>query len=254
MHLNEGGSCKAQKKPSTYKACGKGQKRTQEVENSPPMWKFRRFWGKLAVLTRHLRPIRGQSDFADSSVMASPSPLDRCWMLNDSGCTLPIASAMRDAVEQHWPATERAAASILGDESLATEIMEQAIERAVAYLADHPPKDPEDVSAVLSRFCREEVGRRRKERAQFVFIDFSAVSQPSSSYPFSAADAAIDAETILREAPPGVRQAMMLRYGSSESWGEVASVTGTSVAAIRMSCRRFLDRIRQKLGIVGTPQ
>jgi DNA-directed RNA polymerase specialized sigma24 family protein len=187
--------------------------------------------------------------------MASPSPLDRCWMLHDSACALPIASAMRDAVELHWPATERAAGSILGDESLAAEIMEQAIERAVAYLADHPPRDQEDVSGVLSRFCREEVGRRRKERAQFVFIDFSGVSHPSSSdTPFTAADAAIDAETILREAPPSVREAMMLRYGSSESWGEVASVTGTSVAAIRMSCRRFLDRIRQKLGIMGSTQ
>lgn len=219
------------------------------------MWKFRKFSGKLAVLTRHLRPIRSQSDFADSSVMASPSPLDRCWMLKDSPGTLPTTLAVRTAVERHWPDLERSVASVLGDESLAAEILEDAIEQAVAYLSDHPPEDQEDVNAVLSRFCREEVGRRRKQRSQLVFIDFSAASQPSSSdTPFSAADAAIDAERMLRDAPPAVREAMMLRYGSSESWGEVAAITTTSPAAIRMRCKRFLDRIRQKLGIPGASQ
>ena len=135
------------------------------------------------------------------------------------------------------------------------EIMEKAIEQAVAYLADHPPKDQEDVSAALSRFCRQEVRRRRKERKQFVFIDFSIAPEASASYSaISAVDAAIDAERILADAPPAVREALMMRYGSSESWGEVATRTGTSRAAIRMNCKRFLDRIRQKLGILGAPQ
>ena len=73
--------------------------------------------------------------------------------------------AVRAAVERHWPDTQRAAASVLGDEALAAEIMETAIEQAVAYLADHPPKNQEDVSAALLRFCRQEVRRRRRERA-----------------------------------------------------------------------------------------
>jgi hypothetical protein len=89
--------------------------------------------------------------------MASPSPLDRCWVVKDSPSSLPIMPAVRDAVERHWPDTQRAAACVLGDETLAAEIMEGAIEQAVAYLADHPPEDQEDVSAVLSRFCRQEV-------------------------------------------------------------------------------------------------
>ena len=80
--------------------------------------------------------------------------------------------ALRAAVEKHWLETQRAATFVLGDETLAAEIMERAIEQAVAYLADHPPKDQEDVSAVLSRFCRQEVRRRRKERKQFVLVDF----------------------------------------------------------------------------------
>lgn len=185
--------------------------------------------------------------------MASPSPLDRCWKVKDSPGSLPIMPAVRAAVEGQWPGTQRAAASVLGDEALAAEIMEMAIERAVAYLADHPPEDQEDVSAVLARFCRQEIGRRRKERAKFVFIDFPIGSEASCST-ISAADAAIDAERILADAPPKVREAMMMRYGSSESWKEVAARTATSPAAIRMSCKRFLDRLRETLGILGTEQ
>jgi RNA polymerase sigma factor (sigma-70 family) len=163
--------------------------------------------------------------------------------------------AVRTAVEKHWPDTLHAARSILGDENLASDIMERAIEQAVAYLADHPPENHEDVSAILSRYCRQEVGRRHKERAQFVLIDFSAGIETSSSHsPFSAAEAAIDAEIILRDAPPDVRKAMLMRYGNSESWSDVAATMATSANAIRKRCKRGLDRIREKLGILDTPQ
>ena len=121
------------KKPSTYKGCGKHKYRTRIEENSFAVWKFRRFSGKLAVLTRHLRPIRSQSEFADCSVMGSPSPLDRCWMLNDSPGALSLKPAVRAAVEWYWSDLQRAAASVLRDESLAAEIMEDAIAHAVAY-------------------------------------------------------------------------------------------------------------------------
>jgi len=187
--------------------------------------------------------------------MASPSPLDRCRVLKDSPGSLPIMPAVCTAVERHWPDTRRAAASVLGDETLAAEIMERAIEQAVAYLADHPPEDQEGVSAVLSRFCRQEVGRRRRERTSLVFIDHSFAPEPSSSYSqISAVDAAIDAERILADAPPKVREALMMRYGSSESWSDVAARTASSPGAIRKKCKRCLDRIRQKLRILGTPQ
>lgn len=185
--------------------------------------------------------------------MASPSPLDRCWKVKDSPGSLPIMPAVRAAVETHWPDTQRAAAAVLGDESLAAEIMEEAIEKTVAYLADHPPEDYADVSPILARFCRQDIERRRKERTKFVFIDFPIASEASCSTIF-AAEAGIDVERMLADAPPKVREAMMMRYGSSESWSDVAAKTATSPAAIRMSCKRFLDRIRQKLGIQGATQ
>jgi DNA-directed RNA polymerase specialized sigma24 family protein len=187
--------------------------------------------------------------------MASPAPLDRCWKVKDSPGSLPIMPALRAAVERSWPETQRAAASLLGDEALAAEIIERAIEQAVAYLSDHPPRDQEDVSATLSRFSRQEVGRRRKKRKRLVFIDFSAISESSRSHSeISAAEAVIDTERVLADAPPEVRQAMMMRYGGSESWADVAARTATSANAIRKKCKRFLNRIRQQLRIPGAPQ
>jgi DNA-directed RNA polymerase specialized sigma24 family protein len=163
--------------------------------------------------------------------------------------------AMRAAVEKQWAETQRAAAWTLGDETLAAEVMEAAIEKAVAYLSDHPPEDHGDVSAILSHFCKEEVRRRRRQLAQLAFVDFSVAPEvPSPDTPFSAAEAAVDAERILGDAPPRVREAMMMRYGCSESWSEVAARTASSPAAIRMSCRRFLERLRRRLGIVSPPQ
>jgi DNA-directed RNA polymerase specialized sigma24 family protein len=185
--------------------------------------------------------------------MASPSPLDRFWKVKDSPGSLPLTPAVCAAVERHWPDTLRIAAAVLGDEMLAAEIMEGAIEQAVAYLVDHPPENQEDVSAILSKFCRLEVGRRRKERTQLVFMDLSASAQASGST-ISAAEAAIDVERILADAPPKVREAMILRYCSSDSWSDIAARTATNPAAIRMSCKRFIDRIRRKLGILGAPQ
>lgn len=256
MHLEPGGACKGREKPSIYNGCGKRQKRPRSVEIYVVMWKSRLFSGKVALLTRLLRPIRAVNrNFAHCLVMASPSPLDLCWKVKDAPGSSPILPAVRAAVEKHWPETLRNAASVLRDETLAAEIMEAAIEKVVAYLVDRPPEDSEDVSLLLSRFCRQEIRRRRKESNKLVFIDCSVIADTASSHSqISAADAAVDAEKILLDAPPRVREAMMMRYGGSESWSDVAARTATTANAIRKECKRYLDRIRQKLGIPGAPQ
>ena len=216
------------------------------------VWKSRLFSGTLALLTRHLSPIRSQSDIADCSVMASPSPLDRCWVVKDSPHYLSIAPALRAAVEEQWKDTYRSVLSSFGDESLAASIMERAIERTALYLADHPDCARDDLRTLLSRFCRLETLRARTDRRRLTLIELSAV--PDAAQPvttISATDAALDVEKILSEAPPNIRQAMMMRYGSSESWNDVAARTGTTAEAIRKKCKRCLDQIRQKLGILG---
>lgn len=254
MHLEQGERAK-RKKPSTYKSVRMTKTNTNGGNFSRNV-EIPSCFGYIDLTDSTPVPDQEcQSDFAAGSVMASPSPLDRCWTLKETSGSLAILPALRAAVENHWPALQRAALSALGDESLAGEIMDGAIEGAVAYLADHPPEDLGEVDTVRSRLCSNELGRRRRLKKHLIFIDSSSVTETcASDSALSATDAAIDIEKILCDAPPKVREAMMMRYGSSESWSDVATRTATTPATIRMSCRRYLDRIREKLGIPGTPQ
>jgi DNA-directed RNA polymerase specialized sigma24 family protein len=130
--------------------------------------------------------------------------------------------------------------------------MERAIERTVRYFVDHPERIHEDVRTLLSRFCRLETLRVRTDRGRLTLLDLSDV--PDASIPvttISATDAALDAERILAGAPAKVREAMMMRYGGSESWSDVAARTGTTAEAIRKKCKRCLDQMRRRFGIQG---
>ena len=184
--------------------------------------------------------------------MASPSPLDRCWAVKDASQYGSLLTAIHAAIENQWPHTKRAASTILGDEALAGEIMECAIRRTVDYLAEHPEKQNGDARAVLSRFCRLEIRRRRIKRRRSVQIDDATASEAAApAAPFAAVEAALDIEKMLADAPPKVRAALMMRYGGAETWSEVAQKTATSPEAIRKSCQRYLDRLRRRLGIFG---
>jgi DNA-directed RNA polymerase specialized sigma24 family protein len=217
------------------------------------VWKSRRFSGTVAILTRHLRTIRVViRTLSLVQVMASPSPLDRCWVVKDSPHYPSIAPALRAAVEEQWQDTKQSVLSSFGDESLATSIMERAIERTALYLAEHPDCDQDDVRTLLSRFCRLETLRVRTDHRRLTLVELSAV--PETAQPvttISATDAALDVEKALLDAPPKVREAMMMRFGSSESWSDVAERTGTTAEAIRKKCKRCLYQIRRKLGIQG---
>lgn len=183
--------------------------------------------------------------------MALPSPLDRCWVVKDAS-QYGVLPAVRAAIENQWPDTKRAASTILGDEALAGEVMECAIRRTVAYLAEHPERQNEDVRAVLSRFCRLEIRRHRIKRRRSMQIDDAAAAETAApGAPFAAVEAALDLEKMLADAPPKVRAALMMRYGGAESWSEVAEKSATTAEAIRKSCQRYLDGLRRRLGISG---
>ena len=65
MHLGEGKRAWGRKSPLHIRACGKGEKRPWSVEIYLVMWKSGLFSGKVALLTRRLRPIQGsQSAFS----------------------------------------------------------------------------------------------------------------------------------------------------------------------------------------------
>jgi DNA-directed RNA polymerase specialized sigma24 family protein len=144
------------------------------------------------------------------------------------------------------------ARSQLGDELIASEMMELAIEQTTEYLADLSPIGVEETRAILSRFYRNEVRRRQRATEKLSYrgtsIDMDYLS-PTFDTSFAHVEAELDLETILRDTPPDVRSAMLLRYGSRGQWSEVAQIMSRSTEAARKLCERRLKRIRKRLGL-----
>jgi DNA-directed RNA polymerase specialized sigma24 family protein len=100
---------------------------------------------------------------------------------------------------------------------------------------------------LLDRSFLQELKRRRKANSRLIFVGSSQeVSSGSAQNPHVPLDSAIDLEVILHGVPPDVRFALLLRYSRSQ-WSEVAAVLGTTEAAVRLRCKRALNKIRQKL-------
>ncbi len=158
-----------------------------------------------------------------------------------------IRPVLRAAVEMKWQETRQLAAALLGDDSLASEMTEAAVERTVKYLAGRPPLGTEETAVVFMRFYRQEVRRRRAAHAR-LSLRGSTVELPAPLVRLhSALDSRLDLESMLRTTSPELRTALLLRYGANERWSEVAEYAGTSKDAIRKSCKREIDRIRKQL-------
>lgn len=144
------------------------------------------------------------------------------------------------------------AAVHLGDEQLASEIMEWAIQQTAESLADLSPIDVEETRAILARFYRNEVRRRQRANGRLSFRGASTDVEyllPSIDSSFTAIEAELDLESILRDTPGDLRCAMLLRYGSRSQWSEVAKILSKSTEAARKLCERRMKHIRGRLGL-----
>lgn len=163
---------------------------------------------------------------------------------------------MRAAVRAEWPDAKHMAATMLGDESLAHELMETAIQQTKEELADLSPVGVEKARTILVRAYRNAVRRERRAMSKLTLEGTSGDVELLLS-PVAPAVDAIHAEhdlaTILRDTPPDVQRALMMRYGARSRWDEVAEEMQKSQDSIRIKCQRELSRIRKKLGIRVRP-
>ena len=156
------------------------------------------------------------------------------------------------AVESEWKQALRIATTHLGDQTLAPELMELAIQQTAEYLANLSPLTVEDVRPVLLRFYRNAVRRRQYAGKRLSFRGTATeleVLLPSVESASTAVESKVDLSIILRETSAELRQAMLLRYGARSTWREVAQVMSKSEEAVRKSCQRELFRIRGRLGL-----
>lgn len=184
--------------------------------------------------------------------MFSPSPSDLVWVISFTPQGKWITPVLRAAVRLGWREAREFAVAQLGDDSLAPELMELAIQQTAEYLAGLPPVDADEASGILLHLYRNAVRRKKRSESQLQFLgtggDIEILSRSTISFE-SPVEAEIDIDTILDDTPPDVRMAMLMRFGARWSWKEIAKATSKSADAIRMSCRRELTRVRRKVGI-----
>ena len=88
--------------------------------------------------------------------------------------------------------------------------------------------------------------RRRRANGRMVFVGSSDELPPTPvRNPQIQIDCALDLEIILQGEPPDVRLALLLRY-SRFRWSEIAAALGTTEAAVRLRCKRAIERIREQ--------
>lgn len=181
--------------------------------------------------------------------MPITSPSDLCWNVKFPSGQEWIESTVHAAIKRVWQRAQNTARSQFGDESLAVEMMEVAIEKLVRRLNEGSPADPAEAGHLLLRLYAQEIRRRRNANRKLVLLGSSA-ELPSAPVqnPFLHIDSALDLEVILHGTPSEVRLALLLRH-SRTRWSEVAEILGTSEAGIRIRCQWALKKIRQRLGI-----
>jgi len=184
--------------------------------------------------------------------MFSPSPSDLIWAIGYAPQSRWIAPVVRAAVRGSWQEARRIALMQLGDETLAPELMEVAIQQTAEYLANQSPVEVSEAQAHLERFYRNAVRRKKRANQHLSFRgatrDIEFLIPPIRSFE-DEVEAEVDLGTILNETSEDLRHAMLMRFGARSSWKDVAAESSKSVDAIRMCCQREIDRIRKRFGI-----
>ena len=180
--------------------------------------------------------------------MPLPSPSDLCWNVKFPPGQEWIERTVREALEANWQRAQSTARAYFGDEFLALEIMQLALQKTIDRLNKGAPVESNEVILLLSRFYAQEARRRRDANRELALLGPNAEvpSNPAQSQS-SSVDSTIDLEVILHDLPPEVRLALLMRY-SRTRWTEVAAILGTTESSIRVRSQQALKRIRQRLG------
>jgi DNA-directed RNA polymerase specialized sigma24 family protein len=127
----------------------------------------------------------------------------------------------------------------------AAELMENAIAQVSRYLDRiHAPFDSRKHGLVMVAFCRA-LRRYRAKLARLELVggpEQLAERAPSQSW-IAQADARLELENLVRRLSARNAEILMLRAAGHE-WKEIASLFGTSVAAVRNGFWREIDRLR----------
>jgi len=202
------------------------------------------------LLTRSASATVQKSTSQHGAVMNPPTPSDLVWILGFTQTGHWIVPVLRKAVRAEWRSAVRMCSLQLGDESVAHQLMESAIQRTKEDLAENLPVDVELVRRVLRRHFNNAIRRERRASLRLASVGVGTDIDPYLPIVDSSSDAVTashDLAILLNDTPPELQRALLMRYGARSRWEDVAEAVNQPKHSVRMKCQRELNRIRKKL-------
>jgi len=146
-------------------------------------------------------------------------------------------------VDRHHARMARVAFHLLGSEAEAEEAVQDAFVRAYRALATYREQDQFGawVMRILVNRCRSRLvdDRRRGEVAAAWLREAEQQYEPSELLVLRD-----ELTKALAQLPEEQREAVVLRYADELGYGEIASITGAGISALKMRVKRGCERLR----------
>lgn len=167
------------------------------------------------------------------------------WDRDFDGSGRPIRPDVRSAGREIWEQACQQTMAVVADDAPAAELMETAVAQVSRYLDRiAAPMSSQKHGLVMAAFCRA----LRRYRAKSARLELVGTSHDFADCAITngwlaQADARLDLERVLRRLSGRHAEVLMLRAAGYQ-WKEVAQTFGTTVAAIRNSFWREIEKIR----------
>jgi RNA polymerase sigma factor (sigma-70 family) len=172
---------------------------------------------------------------ADAGGPAADAGQARAPLAEPGGDQAARMEEMAPLYQEHYRSLVRLAALLVSDLAAAEEIVQEAFADAHGRWSTLPDHD-----AAL-RYLRQSLIRRSRTMTQFQ----PAVDTRAAGLPASGREAILLA--ALRALPARQREVLVLRYFADLPEAEIASVTGTRIAAIRSYATQGMSSLRTGL-------
>jgi DNA-directed RNA polymerase specialized sigma24 family protein len=180
--------------------------------------------------------------------MARPAQRHFWWDREADSAGRPIRQDVRTAANELWEEACRRTDLVLADRAQAADLMERSVAETSRYLNRiGAPSSSRKHGLVMVAFCRALRRYARKSARLELLGGSNELADHSVDNRWLArANARLELEKIVRQLSERGAEVLMLRAAEYE-WKEIAQVFGTSVAAIRNSFWREIERLRENL-------
>lgn len=156
------------------------------------------------------------------------------------------AEAFGELVTRHHARCLRLATHLIGDRADAEDAVQEALLRAYRHLGSYREQDRFGawLARILVNQCR--TARARAHRPLPADVEWVGAER-ATAHPADEAAQREELAHALDRLPRDQREAVVLRYADELSYDEMAAVTGTTVAALKMRVQRGCRRLRALL-------